>query len=206
MFWGELINKIKSQSSEFQERASKIENNKASVFELEKKKSEVFSKIVILVQDTVYELEVNGLIRDFVQNNTNKGAMFRIMGNLELGFSGILFLYTFLRVDENLNIYVVDAAADSMFKYSSNGALLQTLGPVNPEVKELTLTSDILENIYSDSLSGIPVLQNSIEIWSISENDTIFLLNDNGMGRFVGWAGIGNVDYETGAFSLTFND
>lgn len=100
----ELINKIKSQSSEFQERASKIENNKASVFELEKKKSEVFSKIVILVQDSVYELEVNGLIRDFVQNNTNKGAMFRIMGNLELGFSGILFLYTFLRVDENLNI------------------------------------------------------------------------------------------------------
>ena len=109
-------------------------------------------------------------------------------------------------VDENLNIYVVDAAADSMFKYSSNGALLQTLGPVNPEVKELTLTSDILENIYSDSLNGIPVLQNSVEFWNVSETDTTLLLKDNGMGRLVGWAGIGSVDYETGLFSITFND
>jgi len=109
-------------------------------------------------------------------------------------------------VDEFLNIYVVDAAADSMYKYSSNGALLQTLGPVNDAQKELTLTSAILENTYVDSLEGRPLLQNSIDLFKVSNSDTTLLLSDNGRGFFEGWAGTGTIDYETGLMSITFND
>ena len=109
-------------------------------------------------------------------------------------------------VDEFLNVYVIDAAADSMYKYSSNGALLQTLGPINDAQKELTLTSTILENIYIDSLDGSPLLQNSIEIFKSSNSDTTLLLSDNGRGFFEGWAGTGTINYETGLMNITFND
>ncbi len=109
-------------------------------------------------------------------------------------------------VDESKNLYVVDAAADSMYKYSSSGVLLQTLGPVNSETKESLLISDDLENVYSDSLMGVPILQNSVEFFNISESDTLLLLEDNGRGTVEGWAGKGSIDYETGLFRVTFND
>ncbi len=109
-------------------------------------------------------------------------------------------------VDEFLNLYVIDAAADSMYKFSSNGALLQTLGPVNDAQKELTLTSTLLENTFIDSLEGPPILKGSIDIFKSSESDTTLLLSDNGRGFFEGWAGTGTINYETGLMNITFND
>ena len=109
-------------------------------------------------------------------------------------------------VDEFLNVYVIDAAADSMYKYSSNGALLQTLGPVNDAQKEITLSSEILENTYIDSLEGSPLLKNSIDIFKSSNSDTTLLVSDNGRGFFEGWAGTGTINYETGLMNITFND
>lgn len=109
-------------------------------------------------------------------------------------------------VDEFLNLYVIDAAADSMYKFSSNGALLQTLGPVNDAQKEITLTSTLLENTFIDSLEGSPILKGSIDIFKSSESDTTLLLSDNGRGFFEGWAGTGTFNYETGLMNITFND
>ena len=111
-----------------------------------------------------------------------------------------------MAVDEFLNLYVIDAAADSMYKFSSNGALLQTLGPVNDAQKELTLTSTLLENTFIDSLEGPPILKGSIDIFKSSESDTTLLLTDNGRGFFEGWAGTGTINYETGLMNITFND
>ena len=109
-------------------------------------------------------------------------------------------------VDDALNVYVIDAAADSMYKFSSNGALLQTLGPINDARKELTLTSTILENTYIDSLEGSPLLKRSIAVFKSSNTDTTLLLTDNGKGFFEGWAGTGTINYETGLMNITFND
>ena len=109
-------------------------------------------------------------------------------------------------VDENLNVYVVDAAADSMYKYSNFGDLLQTLGPVNPESKRLDMSAVLSDSSYIDSLSGIPVLQNSVKILSVLSTDTTLLLTDNGRGSFEGWAGSGTLDYDTGLFEIAFND
>ena len=109
-------------------------------------------------------------------------------------------------VDEFLNVYVIDSAADSMYKFSNIGALLQTLGPVNEAQKELTLTSTLLENTYIDSLEGSPLLKGSINIFKSSESDTTLLLSDNGRGFFEGWAGTGTINYETGLMNITFND
>ena len=109
-------------------------------------------------------------------------------------------------VDENTNLYVVDAAADSMFKFSASGTLLQTLGPVNPEVKDTLLTSDDIESVYSDSLMGVPVLQNSVKFFNITSSDTTLLFEDNGRNELEGWAAKGSINYETGRFIVTFND
>ena len=109
-------------------------------------------------------------------------------------------------VDEDNNLYVVDAAADSMYKFSTSGTLLQTLGPVNPEAKDTLLTSDDIESIYSDSLMGVPILQNSVRFFNITGSDTTLLLEDNGSRMLEGWAAAGNINYETGLFSVIFND
>ncbi|MCH7955786.1 MAG: hypothetical protein IIC40_08600 [Candidatus Marinimicrobia bacterium] len=109
-------------------------------------------------------------------------------------------------VDESRNLYVIDAAADSMYKFSSSGKLLQILGPVNSEVKGIVLTSDDIEAIYSDSLMGVPILRNSVKFFNATDSDTILLIEDNGRSNFEGWAGKGIMDYETGLFSVTFND
>ena len=129
--------------------------------------------------------------------------------NPSLGFD--LFQTNFrepedVSVDENLNVYVVDAAADSMYKYSNFGDLLQTLGPVNPESKRLDMSVVLSDSAYIDSLSGIPVLQNSVDILSVLSTDTTLLLTDNGRGGFEGWAGSGAVNYDTGVFDIAFND
>ena len=108
--------------------------------------------------------------------------------------------------DENQNVYVVDAAADSMYKYSASGKLLQTLGPTNPAHKRVELTPEMLLDVYEDSLTALPVLQKSIELIAVSASDTTLLMTDIAMGRIEGWAGSGTIDYETGALEVSFND
>ena len=145
----------------------------------------------------------------WISGGTGPTSTYRAFLDPRLGFD--LFQVRFREpedasIDGNGNLYVVDAAADSMFKFSSSGKLLQTLGPINPELKDTLLTSDDLNSIYSDSLMGVPILQKSVKFFNATGSDTILLLEDNGRGTFEGWAGKGNMNYETGLFAVTFND
>lgn len=78
--------------------------------------------------------------------------------------------------------------------------------PFNNDIRNVG-TGDGVTVVFSGTIPNAPLLRNNVNFVSIDANNNGLRLTDNGSGSFTGDIGIGPnvIDYETGAFSITFS-
>lgn len=64
-------------------------------------------------------------------------------------------------------------------------------------------TGDGVTTLFAGTLSTVPVLRNNVTFSAIDINDNGLAAYDDGIGNFLN-DGVGTIDYETGAWSITF--
>lgn len=75
--------------------------------------------------------------------------------------------------------------------------------PLDNNIKDTGDTGDGATVFFSGTLSSIPILRNHVIFSSIDVNDAGLKVYDDGDGTFDG-DGVGTIDYETGAYTITF--